>query len=208
MDFTSVLTTLITAVSSVIVALITAGFFRKWQERNKENTSKKQLMAQIQKDELIHFTLREIRRKYNSDRVYILQFHNGGTFYTKSPMQRGSVTYERNSDGLERITDRFQNILVSNYNWILMETMANRLFYTNIDEQVEDLPTKSLLKAYGNYAHSMVPIYDNSDQLIATLSLSWVFSEIPNIWIENERFTTEFKSSLYDDANSLKSLLL
>jgi hypothetical protein len=86
--------------------------------------------------------------------------------------------------------------------------MANRLFYTNIDEQVEDLPTKSLLKAYGNYAHSMVPIYDNSDQLIATLSLSWVFSEIPNIWIENERFTTEFKSSLYDDANSLKSLLL
>jgi hypothetical protein len=123
-------------------------------------------------------------------------------------MQRGSVTYERNSDGLERITDRFQNILVSNYNWLLMETMANRLFYNNIDTQVDDLPTKSLLKSYGNYAHAMVPIYDHSEQLIATLSLSWVFSDIPNQWIENDKFCTDFKTSLYDDANSLKSLLL
>jgi hypothetical protein len=118
------------------------------------------------------------------------------------------VTYERNSDGLERITDRFQNILVSNYNWLLMETMANRLFYSYIDTQVEDLPTKSLLKSYGNYAHAMVPIYDNSEQLIATLSLSWVFSDIPTDWIENDKFSTDFKTSLYDDANSLKSLLL
>jgi hypothetical protein len=208
MEITSVLTTLITAISSVIVALITAGYFKRWQDRNKENRSKKQLMAQIQKDELIHFTLREIRRKYNSDRVYILQFHNGGTFYTKSPMQKGSVTYERNSDGLERITDRFQNILVSNYNWLLMETMANRLFYSDIDTQVEDLPTKSLLKAYGNYAHAMVPIYDNSEQLIATLSLSWVFSDIPTDWLESNEFSIEFKTSFFDDANSLKNLLL
>ena len=109
-------------------------------------------MVQIQKDELIHFTLREIRRKYNSDRVYILQFHNGGTFYTQSPMQRASVTYERNSDGLERITDRFQNILISNYNWLLKETIENRFFFNDVDQQIEDLPTKSLLKAYGNYA--------------------------------------------------------
>jgi Na+-translocating ferredoxin:NAD+ oxidoreductase RnfG subunit len=92
MEFTTVLTTLITAVSSVFVALITAGYFRRLHDRNVENKSKKLLMVQIQKDELIHFTLREIRRKYNSDRVYILQFHNGGTFYTKSPMQRASVT--------------------------------------------------------------------------------------------------------------------
>jgi len=208
MDFTTVLTTLITAISSVIVALITAGYFKRWQDRNKENKSKKQLMAQIQKDELIHFTLREIRRKYNADRVYILQFHNGGMFYTKSPMQRGSVTYERNSDGLERITDRFQDVLISNYNWLLMETLSNRAFYSNVDEEVDDLPTKSLFKAYGNYAHAMVPIYDDLNQLIATLSLNWVFSEIPTHWVENNHFSSEFKTSLYDDANSLKSLLL
>ena len=208
MEFTTVLTTLITAVSSVFVALITAGYFRKLHDRNVENKSKKLLMVQIQKDELIHFTLREIRRKYNSDRVYILQFHNGGIFYTQSPMQRASVTYERNSDGLERITDRFQNILISNYNWLLKETIENRFFFNDIDQQIEDLPTKSLLKAYGNYAHATVPIYDNSQQLIATLSLSWVFSEIPTDWIEDDKFSIDFKTSLFTDANSLKTLLV
>lgn len=208
MEFTTVLTTLITAVSSVFVALITAGYFRRLHDRNVENKSKKLLMVQIQKDELIHFTLREIRRKYNSDRVYILQFHNGGIFYTQSPMQRASVTYERNSDGLERITDRFQNILISNYNWLLKETIENRFFFNDIDQQIEDLPTKSLLKAYGNYAHATVPIYDNSQQLIATLSLSWVFSEIPTDWIEDDKFSIYFKTSLFTDANSLKTLLV
>jgi hypothetical protein len=208
MDFTTILTTLITAVSSVVVALISAGFFRRWQDKNKEKKSRAQLMAQIQKDELVHFTLREIRRKYNSDRVYITQFHNGGSFYTNAPMQKASVTYERNSDGLERIIDRFQNLLVSNYNWILTETLANRMFYTDIDDQMGDLPSKSLLKAYGNYAHAMCPIYDDSNHLIATLSLSWVFSDIPQEWVVDEQFTSEFKQELYEDSNSLKNYLL
>jgi hypothetical protein len=207
MDITTVITTLITALSSVIVALITAGYFRKWQDKNKEKKSRAQLMAQIQKDELIHFTLREIRRKYNSDRVYIIQFHNGGSFYTNAPMQKASVTYERNSDGLERITDRFQNLLVSNYNWILTETIANRMFYTDI-EKINDLPSKSLLKAYGNYAHAMVPIYDDNKNLIATISLSWVFSDIPTNWVGENNFSSEFKQEFYEDANSLKNYIL
>jgi len=208
MEITDIVTTLITAMSSVVVALITAGYFKKWQDRNKENKSRAQLMAQIQKDELIHFTLREIRRKYNSDRVYIIQFHNGGSFYSNTPMQKGSVTYERNSDGLERITDKFQNILISNYTWILTETISCKMFYTNIDQQIDDLPTMSLLKSYGNYAHCMVPIYDNSKNMIATMSLSWVFSDIPEKWLESGDFSAEFKKEFYDDANSLKNYVL
>jgi hypothetical protein len=208
MDFTTILTTLITALSSVFIALISAGFFRKWQDKNKEKRSRAQLMAQIQKDELIHFTLREIRRKYNADRVYITQFHNGGNFYTNAPMQKASVTYERNSDGLERISDRFQNVLVSNYTWILTETLANRMFYNEIDHQINDLPSKSLLKAYGNYAHAMSPIFDDSKNLIATLSLSWVFSDIPENWVSEKVFSSDFKQELYEDSNSLKNYLL
>jgi hypothetical protein len=82
-------------VASVIVALVTAGYFRKTQDKNKEKKSREKLVEQIQRDELIHFTLKELRRKYITDRVYIIQFHNGGTFYTQAPMQKASVTYER-----------------------------------------------------------------------------------------------------------------
>jgi len=207
-DITTIFTTLITAVSSVTVALITAGYFRKWQDKTKEKHSRNQLMAQIQKDELVHFTLREIRRQYDADRVYIAQFHNGGTFYTNSPMQKSSVTYERNSDGLERIADRFQNVLVSHHTWYLTETMSNRMFYIDIDEKMSDLPTKSLLKNFGNYAHAAVPIYDNEKRMVAIMSLSWVFSEIPANILEGESFSDEFKSEFYQDANSLKSYII
>lgn len=208
MDITTILTTLITAFSSVFVALITAGYFRKWQDKTKEKQSRNQLMAQIQKDELIHFTIREIRRQYNSDRVYIMQFHNGGYFYTNSPMQKASVTYERNSDGLERIADKFQNVLVSHHNWYLTEIINNKMFYLDLDEEMSDLPTKSLLKNYGNYAHAAVPIYDTEKRLVAIMGLSWVFSDIPEELLENGEFTDTFKSSLFNDANSLKTYIV
>jgi 2-C-methyl-D-erythritol 4-phosphate cytidylyltransferase len=110
MDWADLLKTLITAVTSVIVALVTAGYFRKNQDKKKEKKSREKLVEQIQRDELIHFTLKELRRKYITDRVYIIQFHNGGTFYTQTPMQKASVTYERCSDGLERIISKYFGI--------------------------------------------------------------------------------------------------
>jgi hypothetical protein len=118
MEWSTVIQTLITAIASVVVALVTAGYFRKTSEKNKEEKSRGKLMEQIQRDELVHFTLREIRRKFNSDRVYIIQFHNGGSFYTQIPMQKASITYERCSDGLEKFSERFQNILISNHSFI------------------------------------------------------------------------------------------
>jgi hypothetical protein len=36
MDWADVIKTLITAIASVIVALVTAGYFRKTQDKNKE----------------------------------------------------------------------------------------------------------------------------------------------------------------------------
>ena len=188
--------------------MVTAGYFRKTQDKNKEKKSREKLVEQIQRDELIHFTLKELRRKYITDRVYIIQFHNGGTFYTQAPMQKASVTYERCSDGLEKISEKFQNILISNYNWYLTETLGNRLFYVDVDTQISDLPTKSLLRHYGNYAHAGVPIYNSNKHLIGVLCMSWVFSDFPTSIVNDGNFTEEFKNQLYEDANSLKPYLL
>ena len=50
MDWADILKTLITAVASVVVALVTAGYFRKNQDKNKEKKSREKLMVQIQRD--------------------------------------------------------------------------------------------------------------------------------------------------------------
>jgi hypothetical protein len=208
MEWTEVITTFITALSSVVVSLITAGYIRKRQDKVKEKQGREKLMYQIQRDELIHFTLREIRRKFNVDRVYIIQFHNGGSFYTQTPMQKASVSYERCSDGLESMADKFQNVLVSHHTWYITEIINSKAFYSDVDNQINDLPTRSWLKNYGNYSHSAVPIYDGQKNLIAILCVSWVFSDIPTNIIDENKFKDEFKTQLYDDANSLKPFLV
>ena len=71
MDWISLIQTVITAITSVIIALIGAGYFKKMQDKKDEKKSREKLVEQIQKDEVIHFTLREIRRRFNSDRIYV-----------------------------------------------------------------------------------------------------------------------------------------
>ena len=53
MDFTQIIITLLTSVSSVVVALITAGYIRRKDDKSKEAKSKKLLVDQIQKDAVL-----------------------------------------------------------------------------------------------------------------------------------------------------------
>ena len=88
MDWIRILEVLVTSVSSIIVALVGAGFFRQMRDKQEKSRSKEKLMEQIKKDEIVHLAIRDVRLSYNADRVYIWQFHNGGSFYTTSPMQK------------------------------------------------------------------------------------------------------------------------
>jgi len=208
MDFTNLIETVITSLTSVIVALIAAGYFQKYRKQQTDKQSKTKLVEQIQKDELIHFSLREIRRKYKTDRVYVIQYHNGGQFYTDSSMQRASITYERCSDGLERLTEKYQNILVSNFAWYNSKLLKNETYYFDVDKEVEDITMKSLFRSFGTSSHCGIPIYDRDKHLIATLCFDWVFSDVDSSLILDGKFTNESIESMSQDANSIKSYLI
>ena len=206
MEWTSFFQTLLTSLSSIVVALIAAGYFKKHQDRQKNENSKVKLLEQIQKDEVVHLSIRSIRRKYNADRVKIIQFHNGGNFYTESPMQRASITYERCSDGLERLSDKMQNVLVSNYTFYVKSVIAGGVYEYDV-KHIDDLATRSLLESFGTQSHCAVPLWDKQQHLVGVLCLDWVFSEIPSEYIRNEEFTEEFKGEVITESVSLISLL-
>jgi len=208
MDVLDLIKTVITSVTSVVVALIAAGYFQKYKKQQTEKQSKTKLVQQIQKDELIHFSLREIRRKYNVDRVYVIQYHNGGQFYTDSSMQKASITYERCSDGLERLSEKYQNILVSNFTWYNSKLLKGETFFNDVDEDVDDITMKSLFRSYGTSSHCGLPIYDRDKHLVAVLGFDWVFSEIDEHMLMDNQFSDEIKESMVQDANSLKTYLI
>lgn len=198
---------IITSITSIIVALIGTGVFRRYQEKQNENLSKNKLLKQLKIDELIHYSLREMRRQYNADRIYIMQFHNGGNFFSNSPIQKMSVTYERCSDGLERISSRFQNIFVSNHTWYINLILNDQMFFTNIDD-IEDITTRGLLRSSGCQSQVAVPILDKTGHLIGVLVLDWVFSEIPQEYLNGVDFTEEFKETVKREANSIMNQII
>ena len=207
MDWFRILEVLITSVTSIVVALVGAGFFRQMREKKDKVKSKANLLEQIQRDEIVHLAIRDVRRRYNADRVYIWQFHNGGTFYTTSPMQKLSITYERCSDGLERKAEKNQNHLIANFSSYIKDTMDLKTFYSDIND-MDDIGLRSLCQSQGVKSHCAVPIYDKDTHLVALLCLDWVFSETPEKYLKKDgKFTQDFIEEFSTDADTLDKYL-
>jgi len=203
MDIIRVIEIILTSLTSIIVALISAGIFKNWIENRKRNKHKGQLIQQLKKDEIVHFALRELRRLYNADRIYISQFHNGGNFYTGSPMQKFSMTYERCSDGLEKLSERYQSTLVSHFNWYIRKIVDKEMFFYNVKD-IPDISTRAILSSSGIQSHIACPIYDKDNHVIGYLGMDWVFSEVPSELIDdNESFINDFINDLQRETNSL-----
>ena len=207
MDWIRILEVLVTSVSSIIVALVGAGFFRQMRDKQEKSRSKEKLMEQIKKDEIVHLAIRDVRRSYNADRVYIWQFHNGGSFYTTSPMQKLSINYERCSDGLERKAEKNQNHLITSFTSYIKDTMDGKMYFPNV-EDMNDIGLRSLAYSSGTKGHCAVPIYDKDKHLVAILCLDWVFSEIPNQYLKKDgQFTQDFIDEFSTDADTLDPYL-
>jgi len=207
MDWIRITEVLITSITSIIVALVGAGFFRQMREKQEKNKSKEKLMEQIKRDEIVHLAIRDVRRRYNADRVYIWQFHNGGSFYTTSPMQKLSITYERCSDGLERKAEKNQNHLITSFTSYIKDVMDNNMYFPDI-EDMNDIGLRSLAYSSGTKGHCAVPIYDKDKHLVAILCLDWVFSEIPVEYLKKDgKFTQDFIEEFSTDADTLDTYL-
>ena len=207
MDWFRLIELSITSLTSIVIALIGAGFFRRMSERKLKAKSKENLLEQIKKDEIVHLAIRDLRRKYNADRVYVWQFHNGGNFYTNAPMQKMSITYERNSDGLERKAQKNQNLLVSNFTSYIKDVMDLNMFFSNIND-VEDIGLRAIMQSNGTKSHVAVPIFDRDQHLVGIFSMDWVFSSIPEMSLKKDGgFTQDFKDAINRETDTLEKYL-
>ena len=207
MEWFRVIELMITSLTSIVIALVGAGFFRRMTDRKEKSKSKENLMAQIKKDEIIHLAIRDIRRRYNADRVYVWQFHNGGNYYTNAPMQKVSITYERCSEGLERKAEKNQNLLVSNFTSYIKDVMNLNMFFTDISN-VPDIGLRAIMQSNGTKSHVAVPIYDTQKTLVGIFSVDWVFSKIPEDFLKQDGdFTQNFKLEVDSESDTLEKYL-
>lgn len=191
MEFYNYFMIFMTSITSIVVALIGKDYFRKKEDKRRKDKSKEDLMEQIERDEIIHLALRDVRRQFHADRIYIWQFHNGGNFYTESSMQKASITYERCSEGLERKSEKYQGVLVSLFAWYMKQVMMNESYFLDMEE-IEDIGIRSLCTGNGTKSHVATPMFDDKNHLIGILCMDWVFSSIPSEIITDGKFNQEF----------------
>ena len=207
MDWIRIVEILLTSITSIVVALVSAGFFKRYNDKKYKDQSKSQLLQQIKRDEIVHLAIRDVRRRYHADRIYIWQFHNGGSFYTTSPMQKLSITYERCSQGLERKTEKNQNHLITNFTTYIKSVMDETMFYPDISK-IDDIGMRSLSQSEGTKSHCASPIYDKEGHLVAMLCLDWVWSDISSEYLKKDgNFTQDFIEEFSKDADTLDTYL-
>ena len=206
MEFYDYFVIFMTSITSIIVALIGKDYFRKKEDKKRKEKSKEDLMEQIERDEIIHLALRDVRRQFHADRIYIWQFHNGGNFYTESSMQKASITYERCSEGLERKSEKYQGVLVSLFAWYMKQVMMNESYFLDMEE-IEDIGIRSLCTGNGTKSHVATPMFDDKNHLIGILCMDWVFSSIPLEIITDGKFNQEFIQEVTQLSASLKTYL-
>jgi putative methionine-R-sulfoxide reductase with GAF domain len=81
------------------------------------------------------------------------------------------------------------------------------MFFTNIDD-IEDVTTRGLLRSSGCQSQVAVPIFDKTSHLIGVLVLDWVFSEIPQEFLNGVEFTSDFRETIDRQANSIMNQII
>ena len=78
--------------------------------------------------ELVTTKIEQIKDEFDSDRVWITQFHNGGSFYpTGKSMAKFSIIYESVAPGATSIQSNFHNIPVNLFSKSINQLLDNDL---------------------------------------------------------------------------------
>lgn len=77
--------------------------------------SRSSLSTLVKTDVIVNDLLVEIRTKYNADRAYVFQFHNGANYSNKNSILRFSCSHEKVAPGISSEQNGLQGLLVSKY---------------------------------------------------------------------------------------------
>jgi hypothetical protein len=89
---------------------------------------------------LVEHKLDAILKDFQADRVYLLQFHNGGNFYPSGrSVLKFSVFYEKTMPGIVPVRERYQNIPVSIFGRFFSYLSENTIsYYYDIKKPVDE----------------------------------------------------------------------
>jgi hypothetical protein len=141
----------------VLLVYVKHKLFRKDKELEKR---KKDFRQSLEIQELINNSLNKLLSKYNLDRLWIAQFHNGGNFYPGNrSMKKMSMTFESTAPGIAADIMKMQNLPVSFLSSVLQKLTDADITGITIDTYTEeDHALRSFWETRGVHTVYLFPI--------------------------------------------------
>lgn len=126
--------------------------------------------------ELVTTKIEQIKDEFDSDRVWITQFHNGGSFYpTGKSMAKFSIIYESVAPGATSIQSNFHNIPVNLFSKSINHLLENDLIevpdYKN--EEIHTFGLRYVAQDTGCKSGYLFAIKTIEGKFIGTLGLDY-----------------------------------
>ncbi len=179
MDITIIVASIITAVATIGSVLI-----------GKKCMNKKTVCPRSQdtaRSANVYMALQYTMEEMGADRAYVLEFHNGGHYYSGRGQQKFSCTHEIAEEGISKECGKSQEHRVSNYHSYVNELIQNKEFkYVNINN-ISDSSFLSLLNRSGVESIFNVPIKTLNGKIIGILGVDYVKKAAKEFTDDNEK---------------------
>lgn len=166
-------TEVIVAFITGIVGPILILFLKNRMDKNKKPDIVKEA---LQVGELIMSKIEHIKDEFEADRVWIMQFHNGGHFYpTGKSIAKFSFIYEVVSLGTQSIQMNFQNIPVNLFSRSINQLLENDIIEISDfkDETISTYGLKYIAEDTGCKSGYLFAIKTLDDKFIGVLGLDF-----------------------------------
>lgn len=162
----------LTGVVGPVAYFLVNRYFQKHKESKRDKIKENINITSIITDEL-----EQMRTEFDSDRVWISQFHNGGNFYpTGKSIQKFSIFYEVSKAGISTVSHTFNNIPCSLYNKAFQKMMmGDGIFIADYDDR--STPCYGLREAavsVGTKSSYIIPLFTLDDKYIGCIGLDYV----------------------------------
>jgi hypothetical protein len=134
------------------------------------------VMETLRVSELVNAKIENIREEFNSDRVWVTQFHNGGNFYpTGKSMAKFSIIYETVKPGISSVQSNFHNIPVNLFSKSINELLINDSIEIADykDDTIATFGLKYIAEETGCKSGYLFAIKTIDDKFIGTLGLDY-----------------------------------
>ena len=166
----------------VLVAFITAvlgPLVMEWAKAKfKSKPKKSPIQEALEMNELVDHQLDLILETIECDRVWIIQFHNGGHFYpTGKSIQKFSMFYEKITTNASSIQHTFQNIPVSLFPKSLGKIYKDGELSIPTFTEGETYDLEAIAKDLDTKSFYAVGLYSLDDHLIGVMGIGYYNKE-------------------------------